>query len=179
MAHATQHHSRKKRTRIPHRVGPTRLGREGFEKYCAHVKSGRATENSYVLLVGLQSTKLADIVESIKAGLPFSAFDRLVANTTLASSDAISLIDIPARTLTRRKQEGRFPRDESDRLLRASRIFAAALSLFEGNAAAAKHWLGSPQKALGGQTPLELSRTEVGAIEVERLVGRLEHGVFP
>jgi putative toxin-antitoxin system antitoxin component (TIGR02293 family) len=39
-------------------------------------------------------------------------------------------------------------------------------------------WLKSPQKALGGKTPLEYSDTEPGAREVEDLLGRLEHGVF-
>jgi uncharacterized protein (DUF2384 family) len=34
------------------------------------------------------------------------------------------------------------------------------------------------KKALENQTPLEYSRTELGAREVENLIGRLEHGVF-
>jgi hypothetical protein len=32
--------------------------------------------------------------------------------------------------------------------------------------------------ALGGAVPLAVARTELGALEVERLIGRLEHGVF-
>jgi uncharacterized protein (DUF2384 family) len=39
-------------------------------------------------------------------------------------------------------------------------------------------WLRSPNRALGGESPLALSKTEVGAREVENLIGRLEHGVF-
>ena len=34
------------------------------------------------------------------------------------------------------------------------------------------------QKALGEKVPLELLVTELGAREVEALIGRLEHGVF-
>jgi putative toxin-antitoxin system antitoxin component (TIGR02293 family) len=67
---------------------------------------------------------------------------------------------------------------ESDRLVRASRIFGRALSLFEGDRDAATHWLSEPQKALGGEVPLSVARTELGALEVERLIARLEHGVF-
>jgi putative toxin-antitoxin system antitoxin component (TIGR02293 family) len=62
--------------------------------------------------------------------------------------------------------------------LRASRVFAHALRLFEGDRTAAKRWLSTPQKALGHQSPLTVARTEVGAIEVDRLMGRLEYGVF-
>jgi putative toxin-antitoxin system antitoxin component (TIGR02293 family) len=59
-----------------------------------------------------------------------------------------------------------------------SRIFARALGLFDGDRDAANQWLSSPQRPLGGSVPLTLTRTEVGALEVERLIGRLEHGVF-
>ena len=59
-----------------------------------------------------------------------------------------------------------------------SRVFARAIELFEGDDRAARRWLSAPQRALGGAVPLTLAKTEVGAREVERLVGRLEHGVF-
>jgi putative toxin-antitoxin system antitoxin component (TIGR02293 family) len=80
--------------------------------------------------------------------------------------------------MTRRKREGRFLPDESDRLLRASRLFGKALELFEGDRDAATEWLTTAQPALGGTVPLDLAKSEVGALEVERLIGRLEHGVF-
>ena len=63
-------------------------------------------------------------------------------------------------------------------LLRASRVFGRALELFEGDDAAARRWLSSPQRALGGSKPLSLAGTEVGTGLVEDLIGRLEHGVF-
>jgi putative toxin-antitoxin system antitoxin component (TIGR02293 family) len=44
--------------------------------------------------------------------------------------------------------------------------------------AGAISWLAAPKKALGHETPLAYSRTELGAREVENLIGRLEHGVF-
>jgi putative toxin-antitoxin system antitoxin component (TIGR02293 family) len=130
------------------------------------------------VLLGLETFDSPQLLRSVAKGLPYRAFERLVANTTLSSDEAIVLLNIPQRTLTRRKHEGRFHEDESDRLVRASRIFGRALSLFEGDHDAAKRWLSEPQRALGGGIPLALARTEVGALEVERLIGRLEHGVF-
>jgi putative toxin-antitoxin system antitoxin component (TIGR02293 family) len=50
--------------------------------------------------------------------------------------------------------------------------------LFDGDRDAAKSWLAEPQRALGGHVPLAMAGTEVGAREVERVMGRLEHGVF-
>jgi putative toxin-antitoxin system antitoxin component (TIGR02293 family) len=63
-------------------------------------------------------------------------------------------------------------------LFRAARLFGRTLQLFEGDRDAAVEWLTTPQTALGDRVPLDLARTEIGAREVERLVGRLDHGVF-
>jgi putative toxin-antitoxin system antitoxin component (TIGR02293 family) len=49
--------------------------------------------------------------------------------------------------------------------------------LFEGDANAARQWLTAPQPALGGSTPGDYAATELGAREVENLIGRLEHGI--
>jgi len=133
---------------------------------------------SYVAVLGLKASGWPQLVREVEHGLPYSTFEHLVDNTRLDTGEALAFVDIPLRTLTRRKSEGRFRQDESDRLVRASRIFARTLNLFEGDRDAAKAWLSRPQPALGGQIPLAVARTEVGAIEVERVIGRLEHGVF-
>jgi putative toxin-antitoxin system antitoxin component (TIGR02293 family) len=80
--------------------------------------------------------------------------------------------------MARRRREGRLLPAESDRLLRAARVWGLALELFEGDADAARRWLAAPSRALGGKPPLEVARTEIGAREVEQLVGRLEHGAI-
>jgi len=43
---------------------------------------------------------------------------------------------------------------------------------------AGRRWLTSRQFGLGGAVPLEYAETEVGAREVEDLLGRIEHGVY-
>jgi putative toxin-antitoxin system antitoxin component (TIGR02293 family) len=89
-----------------------------------------------------------------------------------------SLIGIPERTLARRRVAGKLTPEESERLLRVASIFEKAAELFEGDLEAAVGWLTSPKKALGQQQPLLYARTELGAREVENLLGRLEYGVF-
>ena len=66
----------------------------------------------------------------------------------------------------------------SKRLLRLSSLFEKCVDLYEGDVAAAVDWLTSPKKALNRQTPLLYARTELGAREVEDLIGRLDHGIF-
>ncbi len=142
------------------------------------MERGRPGPHSYVILLGSRSVGTEEVLKSVEHGLPFSAFEHLQRNIALPISEVTELVQIRPRTLTRRREQGRFQPDESDRLLRASRLFARALELFEGDAEAARSWLTDPQPALGGAVPLAVARTEVGAREVEKLIGRLEHGVF-
>lgn len=148
------------------------------ERFLKFVRSGGPGPHSYVVLLGLDTFDASELLRAVKKGLAYRTFERFRRNTSLSAESVMLLVNIPRRTLTRRKREGRFLPDESDRLLRASRLFAKALELFEGNADAASEWLASSQPALGGATPLELAKTEIGTIEIERLIGRLEHGVF-
>lgn len=118
------------------------------------------------------------LLAKVEAGLPYRAVEHLQRNLNLSIARLAEIVDIRPRTLTRRKEGGRLEPDESDRLLRASRVFGKALELFEADTEAARRWLAKPQRALGGAVPLDLLRTELGAREVEDLIGRLEQGVF-
>jgi putative toxin-antitoxin system antitoxin component (TIGR02293 family) len=149
-----------------------------IEAYREAIKGGRADAYWYVSLVGLRPQNPIRIFKRVEKGLAFQAFVRLQRNTGLSIGDLAEAVAIKPRTLHRRKQQGRLEPDESDRLLRLSRIFGKALELFEGDAAAARQWLANPQSGLGGERPMALAKTDLGAREVEALVDRLEHGVL-
>ena len=80
-------------------------------------------------------------------------------------------------TLHRRKKSGHLDRAESDRLVRYARLFSRASEAL-GGIAGARSWLIAPARAFHGECPLDYADTEIGAREVEALLGRLEHGVF-
>jgi len=80
-------------------------------------------------------------------------------------------------TLHRRKATGRLHAAESDRVVRYARLVGRAREVLESEEAA-RTWLRSPQVGLGGAIPLDYAETEVGAREVEDLLGRIEHGVY-
>lgn len=142
------------------------------------LRRGNPPANAYVILLGLKTLDTPSLLKSIERGLSFSALERFQENVGLSVGEIVEIVQIPARTLTRRKAQRRLQADESDRLLRASRIFGSALELFEGDLESVRSWLSTPQTALGGATPLNVGKTEFGALEVEKLIGRLEHGVF-
>jgi len=134
--------------------------------------------HAYVILLGMDTFDAPALFRALRKGFAYRAFEHLRRNSTLSAERVMALIGVPRRTLSRRKRDGRFLPDESDRLLRVSRLFGLALQLFEGDQAAATDWLETAQPALGGMAPLDLAGTEAGAREVERLMARLEHGVF-
>jgi putative toxin-antitoxin system antitoxin component (TIGR02293 family) len=124
-------------------------------------------------LLGLLTFELPELLRSIEGGLAFRVFDSFVEQTGFSAERVAEFADIPRRTLTARRDEGRFSRDESDRLVRAARIFGGALRLFGGDRATTSAWLVSGQPALGGSVPIELARTDLGAREVETLLASL------
>jgi putative toxin-antitoxin system antitoxin component (TIGR02293 family) len=134
-------------------------------------------EHVYVALLGLRDYRPVRIYAQLQKGLPYTAFERFQRNSGLSSGELAELIQLPPRTLARRKHAGRLQPEESDRLARVARVFGRALGLFEGHAGAARHWLSSKQPRLGNLVPLALAGTDVGALEVEHLIGRLEHGI--
>ena len=57
------------------------------------------------------------------------------------------------------------------------RIVQMATRVLEDPEAAIR-WLQTPQRALGNAIPIELARSAEGALAVERLLGRMEYGVY-
>ena len=161
----------------PGRHAPEPLGGD-VARFHRFLHEGPPGPHAYAVLLGLDVFDTPELLRSIRKGFPYRTLERFQRNTSLALDRITELVDIPRRTLTRRKSEGRFMPDESDRLLSASRLFGRALALFEGDRGAAAEWLTSPQRALGGGVPIELARTDLGAREVETVLGRLEQGVF-
>ena len=140
--------------------------------------TARSSRHDYTKLIGVKVKNSVELVKHVEKGLAFTAVEALQQQMDLASKEMARLLDIKFRTFLRRKEAGRLQPAESDRVLRASRLFARAQDLFDGDQEAARGWLMKPQRALGGAIPLEIAKTEVGAREVERIIGRLEHGVF-
>ncbi len=142
------------------------------------MREKRGGQHLYAALLGFGSLETQELLARVQAGFAFRVFERFRKNLDLPARELSALTQIPERTLARRREEGRLTAEESDRLLRASRVFGRALQLFEGDLDAARSWFLAPAPALGNRTPKDFAATELGAREVENLIGRLEHGVF-
>jgi putative toxin-antitoxin system antitoxin component (TIGR02293 family) len=122
-----------------------------------------------------KSSTFKQVREALQEGVPRLAFNQLRTDLGVSNEDLADILGIPTRTLARRTE--RFKPDESERLLRVGSVWAMALAVLESQSAA-RRWMTQPKRALGGLTPLRCCDTEIGAREVESLLGRIEHGVF-
>jgi putative toxin-antitoxin system antitoxin component (TIGR02293 family) len=128
-----------------------------------------------VLKAGLASAKA--LVRGIDQGLPYASLESLAGRFGFTRGEIASALRIPMRTIARRKRERRLSRDESDRVVRLARVAANAERIL-GDPKKAGGWLRDPNIALGGDAPIELLWNDLGAAEVETILGRIEFGVF-
>lgn len=118
-------------------------------------------------------------VERIVAGLPVAEFDSLREMLGLSVEEMARKVGISVATLSRRRAKAEpLDRDHSDRLMRYARLYWLSVDFFNGDMASGRDWLKRPARALAGQAPLDFAETEMGAREVEDLLGRLEYGVY-
>ena len=141
------------------------------------VSSGGRHRSTYGDSIGLGDRSAQELMATLREGLPVTAFESLRVALDVPTRALAETTNIAVRTLARRKQEGRLRKDESERVLRIGALCDRATDVLEGRDAA-RQWLKSPKRALGGCTPLEYADTEPGAREVEDLLTRLEYGVF-
>ena len=141
------------------------------------IQPATAVEEPAALYGAVLLSNPLGLARAIREGLPVAAFFDLQNQLGLTTAGLGAVLALPARTLQRRREEGRLSKEESDRLMRLRRVYDEARRLL-GNGPAAAEWFKEPQIALAGSSPLELCDTEPGAREVERLLGRIEHGVF-
>lgn len=116
-------------------------------------------------------------INALEDGLPTEAVEAVIHHGILTREEAYALV-ISRRTLSYRRREGkRLTLEESDRLSRITRLTVRAAETFSGHNEAVR-WLREPNGALAGRAPLDLLRSGEGAVLVEQVLGRIDHGVY-
>ena len=122
-------------------------------------------------------TTIHQQIVQIHAGLSFRAVQNLQKALDVPMEKVASVLGISRATLHRRKIQGKIDKEESEKLVRYQRLLKKAEDVF-GDAKAAREWLTNKQAGLGNAVALEFAKTEIGAREVENLLGRIEYGVY-
>jgi putative toxin-antitoxin system antitoxin component (TIGR02293 family) len=116
-----------------------------------------------------------DMRDAIREGFPPAVVEELMRASGLTLKELAGALDLSPRSLQRRRRTGRLARYESDRLYRLARIVAIANESLGGHERAL-NWLKRPNRALGGIAPVAAIDTELGARQVENLLGRIAYG---
>jgi putative toxin-antitoxin system antitoxin component (TIGR02293 family) len=116
-----------------------------------------------------------DMREAIRDGFPPTVVEKLMQASGLTLKELAESLDLSPRSLQRRRRSGRLARFESDRLYRLARIVALAHESL-GSQQLAARWLRRSNRALGGIAPIAAIDTELGARQVENVLGRIAFG---
>jgi putative toxin-antitoxin system antitoxin component (TIGR02293 family) len=121
----------------------------------------------------------ANMVRMVGAGLAVDELEALREGLGWSMERLVPKVGLSIATYHRRKLggAGRLTADESDKVIRYTRLLAKAIEVLGGDEQA-RSWLNAEQFGLGGAVPLEYAATEVGAREVEDLLGRIDYGVY-
>jgi putative toxin-antitoxin system antitoxin component (TIGR02293 family) len=121
-----------------------------------------------------------DVHEVLERGIPSSAFNFLLSRVKVLEPAAVrKAVGLSVRTVQRRTQTPQKPltAEQSGRAWKFAEVLAKATDVL-GDQEAAEQWLNTPAIALDQRRPIELLSTSVGAEMVERLLTRIEYGVY-
>jgi putative toxin-antitoxin system antitoxin component (TIGR02293 family) len=122
---------------------------------------------------------VTDLRELIHAGLPTHCFIQMLKIFSLPQEEAARALGIPMRTMTRRfSQQARLTPIESEKAIRLARAFARAEEVFDNDQDKVTQWFRRPNRALGGEAPLAVMDSDLGAVQVEEILGRIQEGIF-
>lgn len=115
-------------------------------------------------------------LKSIHKGFSPKLFQALRVTFELQDKQLEVLLNASMSTLERRRRERKkLDQVASERLDRIATVSHLAEEVFEDREEAIT-WLSRPNEALGGQTPIMLCETEIGAKQVRRILHALEWG---
>jgi putative toxin-antitoxin system antitoxin component (TIGR02293 family) len=127
------------------------------------------------LVEGAKPRTWMDISKRMEAGLPTQVV--LKFSHRVAPDDRhFPYRFVPKPTLARRIRSKRLSADESDKVVRVARVWALAVETW-GDEEKARAFLFKPHPMLDGAVPMDaVFANEVGAREVEAILGRLQYG---
>ena len=115
-------------------------------------------------VVGRSIRSGEDMSAAIREGFQPAVVDALLDSSGLTLQEVATSLDLSTRSLQRRRHQGRL-----------ARLLALA-DYFIGDREKGIAWMKRPNVVLGGIPPLSLLDTELGARQVENVLGRIAYG---
>ena len=126
--------------------------------------------------LGRRLGSLGALNDVVASGLPKAALRQTASRIFPGKTDQKRLMNriVPEATFKRRRD--RLSAAESERTERIARVVAYAEYVW-GGLEDARRFLTTPHPALRGKSPLDTAMTELGARQVEEILGKIFHGL--
>lgn len=115
--------------------------------------------------------------EQLTEGLPIKTLNSMVELMGVTQTSLRDALRIPPSTFLRRKKDGRFSMEESDRLYSLIEVTSRATDLFNGDRHDAVDWMNKTVPGLGHKRPIDMLDSHANTQAVLDLITRLEYGV--
>ena len=119
-----------------------------------------------------------EIISRSRQGVLRAEADRVAQLVGLTDKEMAAALGLSTSYLHRLKTDQPMSRDASERLLLLENVLQHGLDTFDGRATTVLNWLRSSLRELDGQTPLQTLDTVTGFTLVDRVLGRIDHGIF-
>ena len=119
---------------------------------------------------------VSEQIAAVEHGMSHDVFLRLARRLEVSEERLRKALGFSAGTCRRRKASGRFNLDESNRSYWLESLLDTADDVFE-DPEETRVFMTTGHLALGGEIPLEYTRTAPGFEGVRRLLIQLDHGV--
>lgn len=119
------------------------------------------------------------IISAIQAGMPYSLFDLIQLNFPFSDKDWAGFLDISTKSLQRYQSqpEYHFQSSQTEKIIEIAEVTEYGIDVF-GDVEKFRHWLNTPNFALGSMVPLELLRNSYGKELVLAELTRINYGIF-
>jgi putative toxin-antitoxin system antitoxin component (TIGR02293 family) len=119
-----------------------------------------------------------EIIARSRRGVLRGEADAVARLVGLADKDMAGALGLSASYFHRLHADQYLSREASERLSLLENLLQHALDTFEGRAATVLAWLRTPIRELDQQTPLQTLDTVTGYTLADRVLGRIDHGIF-
>lgn len=127
-------------------------------------------------ILGIEVKSDRDLERIILRGLPTDTISKIVDRIYPGQTDKYYQL-VPRSTLIRRQKESSLLSvEESQKAERIARVFSFAVEVW-GNEDKAREFMKKSHPMLDNRTPFEASLNELGARQVEQILGKLMFGI--
>jgi putative toxin-antitoxin system antitoxin component (TIGR02293 family) len=113
----------------------------------------------------------------VREGVSKKDLEILKSKTKMDYTSLAKALSVTRATLINKKEVEKFNSSLSERIVGLADLYSFGFEVFEDEALF-NNWMQKPNKALGGEIPLDIIDNQFGREEVKNVIGRIAYGVY-